>query len=87
MYLNSYAAKTIAQMDVTINPYGVEGHMRNIHNTLSHLPLEAFFFAIVEARQIEAIEPGYLRECADDQGMVEEYDHWQKKSPYNIQAA
>ena len=67
-------AKTIHDLDPTINPVGVEESMRIQYGTLDHLDRATFRAEIRLAHDMEAEEPGILRRIADSYGNADRYD-------------
>ena len=65
----------IHEIDPTINPVGVEEHMRAEYGTLDHLSREKFAREIRVALACEERYPGYLRMCCI--GREAEYDQVQ----------
>ena len=74
--MNAYQ-HTIHQIDKSINPAGIEASMRMQHDTLDHLPYEAFAQEVEIAKALEADYPGHLRELAASYGLEQDYDEWE----------
>ena len=70
----SYATNAIRELDATVNGVGVECFMRLKYGTLDHLSREEFAAEIELAKQIEAVNPGELRLCADSYNRASEFD-------------
>ena len=66
----------IHKADPTVNPAGVEAHMRLQYGTLDHLDAATFQKEITLARNTEHLHPGYLREAAEAESMTKDYNHW-----------
>ena len=76
--------KTIAELDPTINPVGVEACMRLQYGTLDHLSHEEFKDEIAIARGCEKEEPGFLRQTAESYGMEREFDKWEETRDFIV---
>lgn len=76
--MTSYYQKLIREIDPqSPNPAGVEGAMRNRHNTLNHLDRATFADEIRRAAQDEMATPGHLRSCALSQGLETDFEDWE----------
>ena len=73
----SHYQKAIHDIDPTVNPAGVEAHMRLQYFTLDHLDASAFRTETALAKLTEHRHPGYLREAAESHAMTHDYNHWQ----------
>lgn len=74
-------ARTIREIDQSVNAVRVEAFMRLEYGTLDHLPKEAFVREIELAKQAEVQEPGALRLFARAQSdaMLEDSDNFQSE--------
>ena len=68
--------ETIHQIDPTVNPAGLEGHLRLQYGTLDHLDPLLFKRETELAKLTEHRQPGYLREAAEAQSMTKDYNYW-----------
>ena len=77
----SFYARSIRDMDESVNAVGVEAFMRIQYGTLDHLSRDDFAREIGLARQAEALEPGALRLFAMSQSdaMREDFDSFQSE--------
>ena len=77
----SFYARSIRQIDESVNAVGVEAFKRLEHGTLDHLSRDDFAREIELAKQAEGEEPGALRLCARSQSdtMLEDFDNFQSE--------
>lgn len=66
-------------MDPSINPAGVEAHLRLQYGTLDHLDAATFHKELALARNTEHLHPGYMREAAEAEAMTKDFNHWQTR--------
>ena len=67
----------IFAIDPTVNPAGVEAHMRIQFHNLDNLDITDFRTHTYLAKVTEHRHPGYMREAAESQTMTADYNHWQ----------
>jgi len=77
----SFYARSIRQIDESVNAVGVEAFMRIQYGTLDHLSRNDFAREIELAKQAEGEEPGALSLCAGAQSdtMLEDFDNFQSE--------
>lgn len=77
----SMYARSIREMDQTVNAVGVEAFMRIEYGTLDHLSREQFAQEIALANAEEAVRPGSMRlyAQADSPATLEEFDRFQQE--------
>ena len=77
----SFYARSIREMDESVNAVGVEAFMRLEYGTLDHLQKESFAREIELAKQAEQEEPGALRLFAKAQSdvMLEDFDNFERE--------